>query len=377
MAKDRWPIDRALSQRILVMSDTYMLAELTVLLADVDSEIAKCSARHRDLEPCQDLIFYAAALSARTLETPAQIQRRFQRAIVLAERLYGPLSDEFTIELIDHLATHYQSIGRDDLAEPLERLVLERRERIRSPHLIAATGDLGSLLMRRGKYREARALLERSNELALAADPGERLNYVVGLANLAQLEYRAGNFATADRLYEQACPILVRELTGSTAELTCWLDIGILTMEYRTIADARKLFEVALARSTAVLGAKNLWTLNARSMAAKAASIEGDEQRAEALFSDNRAALADAPPTTPASQRGPIYFEEGAHYLRHAKQLARARTLLRRSTEEFLTAMAGFPEYDGEARKVMQKAQPAFLATVAADWRLAKGPGAR
>lgn len=370
MAKDRWPIDRALSQRILVMSDTYMLAELTALLADVDSEIAKCSARHRDLEPCQDLIFYAATLSTRTLERPDSIAQRFERAIALADRLHGPLNDSSTIELIDALATHYISIGRNDLAEPLQRTVLERRERIRSPHLAIAIGDLGSLLVDRGKYDEARALLRRALELHRAAGPEQRLNYVVTVANLAMLEYRTGDVAASERLFGEACPILIREMLGSGLELTCWTNAGTIALEIDKLAEARKILDAGLTRHTLVLGPKHIATITARSLAAKAASLQDATARAEALFEENRAALPEVPPTTTASQRAPIYFEEGAHYLRYTKRLALARTLLRRSTDEYLAAMARYREFEGEARRVMRDAQPAFLATVAANWQL-------
>ena len=136
------------------------------------------------------------------------------------------------------------------------------------------------------------------------------------------------------------------------------------------LAEARKILDAGLTRHTLVLGPKHIATITARSLAAKAASLQDATARAEALFEENRAALPEVPPTTTASQRAPIYFEEGAHYLRYTKRLALARTLLRRSTDEYLAAMARYREFEGEARRVMRDAQPAFLATVAANWQL-------
>src|SRR5262249_28271789 len=109
-----------------------------------------------------------------------------------------------------NLGSIYESLGDYARAEDIMRkgIAAIERETPDEPQLDFFRGNLARTLMFRGKYAQARALLEKALA-AFAARDGERsIGYAFQLFRLARVEFAAGNVDQSESLLGDAAHTL-------------------------------------------------------------------------------------------------------------------------------------------------------------------------
>src|SRR5262249_9704437 len=120
------------------------------------------------------------------------------------------------------------------------------RETPDEPQLDFFRGNLARTLMFRGKYGEARALLEKALSGFAACDGEKSLGYAFQLFRLARVEFAAGNVDQSESLLRDAAPPLDPLLPAAhplRAQLAAMR--GMIAKSRNDLATAQSAFEAA------------------------------------------------------------------------------------------------------------------------------------
>jgi tetratricopeptide (TPR) repeat protein len=188
----------------------------------------------------------------------AEAEEWGNRAMRTGTALYGVDSAELAVPLLN-LAIVYRDENRYANAEQASRRVLDLLNASDSHRtvLAATLGLLGTVLFRRGEFREAEQVLRQSVEAAEKLGVSNPEILAENLSNLAAFCRKAGRQAEAGSLFQRALPLYEQAYGPEHPEL-----VPILTAMATLHADSGDYREAIQENEHAVQLAKTAWGPN-------------------------------------------------------------------------------------------------------------------
>ena len=351
--------------------ETPNLTNLRAALARVDAAAQRCEETEPDPVACEEAFSLAANLSGQVYAERAIVDRRYARAIAIAERKYGDIH-EIPVQLHRRYGLYLAQIGEADEAEDRLLLVLQRSQEMGLRDVLVARGDLAAVLNALGRSEDAEAYLAPALEAVAEGDWRWNPIAISLKTTAAAIAAMQGQHDEAASIYAETCVAMYRMLGDNGGVATCSLNWGMSLIETGDLERAEAVLIIATRAHDRLFGPTHTNALLARAQAAQVLSLRGKTAAAEALFARNRSQLADDPSATPAEFRTRLLMLDAQNLLRARRSLPLARQLLIHAQQSALDALVQIGDFDALAQRSLDGARPAFLLHVKTSWELAK-----
>lgn len=205
------------------------------------------------------------------------------QALQIRKQLLGQQHSDVAVEL-NNLASLYTYQGKYELALPLFQQAQQVYEQLEHPYLTYVLSNLGELYFELGMYAQAEALFQRARQIS------ERLGdthhgMLFSLNGLANLSLKRGNYVEAEVFFQQALHICKQNLEPGHTDIAAPLHgLANLSFELGNFAEAEVLFQQALDILEQALGREQPEVAKVTHDFARLQQAQGNYEAAKVLY---------------------------------------------------------------------------------------------